>query len=58
MEIREIKKDEMKSAIDLIWKTFLEYEAPDYTEEGIEEFKGTKYIISIPVIQENKNEEQ
>lgn len=48
----------MKSAMDLIWKTFLEYEAPDYTEEGIGEFKETKHIISIPVIQGNKNEEQ
>lgn len=39
MEIREIKKEEMKSAIDLVWKTFLKYEAPDYTEEGINEFE-------------------
>ena len=29
----------MKLAIDLVWKVFLEYEAPDYTEEGIQEFK-------------------
>ena len=29
----------MKLAIDLVWKVFLEYEAPDYTEEGIKEFK-------------------
>ena len=29
----------MKNALDLVWKVFLEYEAPDYTEEGIEEFK-------------------
>ena len=39
MEIREIKKEEMKSAIDLVLKTFLKYEAPDYTEEGINEFE-------------------
>lgn len=41
MEIRKIRKDEIKVAIDLVWKTFLEYEAPDYTEEGIAEFKKT-----------------
>lgn len=39
MEIRKITKEEMKNALDLIWKVFLEYEAPDYTEEGINEFK-------------------
>ena len=35
MEIREIKDTEMKKTLDLIWRVFLEYEAPDYTEEGI-----------------------
>ena len=39
MEIRKILKEEMKDALDLVWKVFLEYEAPDYSEEGIEEFK-------------------
>ena len=39
MEIRKIKKEEMPIAVDLIWRTFLEFEAPDYTEEGINEFK-------------------
>ena len=29
----------MKPALDLVWKVFLEYEASDYTEEGIKEFK-------------------
>ena len=39
MKIRKIKKEEMKEALDLVWNVFLEYEAPDYTEEGIKEFK-------------------
>ena len=29
----------MKEALDLIWKVFLEYEAPDHTKKGIKEFK-------------------
>lgn len=29
----------MKEALELVWKTFLEFETPDYTEEGISEFK-------------------
>ena len=39
IEIREIQENEMEDAIKLIWKIFLEYEAPDYTEEGVKEFK-------------------
>ena len=39
--IREILKEEMKDALELVWKVFLEFEAPDYTEEGIKEFKKT-----------------
>lgn len=41
MKIRKILKEEMKDALDLVWRVFLEYEAPDYTEEGVEEFKRT-----------------
>lgn len=32
---------EIPDALELVWKVFLEYEAPDYTEEGINEFKRT-----------------
>ncbi len=36
--IKEIKED-IDIAIDLVWKVFLEFEAPNYTDEGIEEFR-------------------
>lgn len=38
MRIRKILKEEMKKALELVWKVFWEYEAPNYTEEGIKEF--------------------
>ena len=38
MEYRKINKNEMEDVIKLVWKVFLEFEAPDYSEEGIEEF--------------------
>ena len=41
VRIRKILKEEMKKALELVWKVFLEYEAPNYTEEGIKEFKKT-----------------
>ncbi|MBQ3842674.1 MAG: GNAT family N-acetyltransferase [Ruminiclostridium sp.] len=36
--VRELERDELKPALDLVWKVFLEYEAPDYSREGVEEF--------------------
>ena len=41
--IKRILNEEMNLAIDLVWKVFLEYEAPDYTEEGIQEFRKAIY---------------
>lgn len=41
MEIRRIKEEEMSKALDLVWRTFLEFEAPDYSEEGIKTFRDT-----------------
>ena len=39
MIIRKILAEEMNEALSLVWKVFLEFEAPDYTEEGRKEFK-------------------
>ena len=39
MEIKKIDKIQCTDAIDLIWSTFLQFEAPDYSEEGIQSFK-------------------
>lgn len=43
IEIREIKNEEMNNCLNLVWETFLEFEAPDYTQEGIDEFKKSIY---------------
>lgn len=37
--IKRILESDMNNALELIMDTFHKYEAPDYTEEGIEEFK-------------------
>ncbi|MCR5576063.1 MAG: GNAT family N-acetyltransferase [Oscillospiraceae bacterium] len=39
MTIRKITEAEMGAALDLVWRVFLEYEAPDYPEEGVAEFR-------------------
>lgn len=36
--IRRIGDDEKVEALSLVWSVFKEYEAPDYSEEGVEEF--------------------
>lgn len=39
MEIREMSELELERALELAGRVFLEYEGPDYTQEGIEEFQ-------------------
>ncbi len=40
-EIREVRKDEQERIFSLVMEVFLEFEAPDYAEEGIETFRKT-----------------
>lgn len=42
MIIREIKTDsiERSGALELVWRVFSEFEAPEYSEEGVQEFRG------------------
>lgn len=38
MEIRRLYPEELSAGLKLIWETFLEFEAPDYSQEGINSF--------------------
>ncbi len=37
-DFRWARKEEWKPAMMMVWKTFMKFEAPDYTEEGVKEF--------------------
>ena len=37
--VRRLYPEEIQSALDLCWEVFLQYEAPEYSEEGILEFR-------------------
>ena len=37
--IRRLSEDERQAALDLAWAVFSEYESPDYSAEGTEEFR-------------------
>lgn len=39
MEIRELKQDEITPAMALVWQVFSEFEAPEYSAEGVETFR-------------------
>ena len=40
-EIRRLRAEEVPSAMELAWDTFLRFEAPDYGPEGVETFRRT-----------------
>ena len=37
-EIRKLEPEALEEALALVWEVFAEFEAPEYTQEGIEEF--------------------
>jgi GNAT superfamily N-acetyltransferase len=39
MDIVKLKKNEIKNALELVWSVFQEFESPDYSIQGIEEFR-------------------
>lgn len=38
LNIRMLSESELKSAVELVWRVFKEFEAPDYSEDGTLEF--------------------
>lgn len=36
--IRKLNQEELTEALSLVWRVFNEFEAPDYTKKGMEEF--------------------
>ncbi len=39
--IRRLEISEIEDALSLVWEVFLEYEAPEYSEDGIRTFENT-----------------
>ena len=39
LQIRSIYQDEYEDVMGIVWKTFLRFEAQDYTEEGVKSFQ-------------------
>lgn len=44
--IKEVQREEINDAFSLIWTTFSEFVAPDYTKEAVDNFKNN-FIDSI-----------
>ena len=49
MDIIKLKKNDITNALDLVWRVFQEFEAPDYSKQGIEEFR--KFISYNSIIE-------
>lgn len=49
MDIIKLKKENIKNTLDLVWSVFQEFEVPDYSEEGIEEFR--KFILYDSIVE-------
>lgn len=45
--VRALELHELREALDLVWRVFLEFEAPDYTGEGVQEFRQFIVLDSI-----------
>jgi GNAT superfamily N-acetyltransferase len=54
MDIVKLHKNEIKNALELVWIVFKEFEAPDYSQQGIEEFR--KYISYDSMIEQFETE--
>jgi GNAT superfamily N-acetyltransferase len=50
-----LQKNAIRFALDLVWKVFLEFEAPDYSRQGIEEFR--KFISYNSIVEKFDNGE-
>lgn len=55
MEIIKLQKSDIKNALELIWLVFQEFEAPDYSEQGVTNFKD---FISYDSIIKKVDEEE
>lgn len=55
MEIIKLKKTDLKNAINMVWSVFQEFEAPEYSEDGVEEFK--KFISDDYIIEKFDKDE-
>lgn len=60
MEIIKLKKDQYREVFKLAWEVFQEYEAPDYSKEGIESFYNSihseEYIEQLKIFGAFENE--
>ncbi len=52
---RKLKTTDLKEASDLIWRVFSEFEAPEYSNEGIENFRKFINVDNLKANLESEN---
>ncbi len=53
MNIRDLEISDVEEVIALVWSVFDEFEAPDYSEEGLAEFRRSINVVTITERMEN-----
>ncbi|MDR3644004.1 MAG: GNAT family N-acetyltransferase [Clostridia bacterium] len=53
-DVKEIKPEHLHAALGLVWKVFSEFEAPEYSDEGIQEFKSFIEFESVKKMYEQR----
>lgn len=53
VKINELFDEDIETVLSLVWSVFCEFEAPDYSNEGVEEFKKSihdeKYLSELRI---------
>lgn len=61
IEYRELEVDEVDQALGLVWQVFFQYEASDYSKDGIDEFEKSihdpQYLSTLQLYGAFKNNE-
>ncbi|TYQ12785.1 UNVERIFIED_CONTAM: N-acetylglutamate synthase-like GNAT family acetyltransferase [Acetivibrio alkalicellulosi] len=55
MDYREIKSDNLYESLNLVWRVFSEFVAPDFSEEGIETFRNFIKLEEIKKLLDDGN---
>lgn len=54
IEFKRLHNGDIQNALNLVWSVFQEFEAPDYSEQGVREFEGFINIYSIIKMMDRK----
>lgn len=55
MDIRELRETDIHRAMELVWEVFSEFEAPEYSRQGVDEFR--RFIAPEAILEKMRSGE-